>query len=93
MLVKNTWINNCHCYFDKILLFCSATLYLSTCFVAGSSVGIILPPDADSDVYDLLENILHGIVGQTPPKERRPVSGQEEEGLGGTISKKLVDGI
>lgn len=32
--------------------------------VPGSSVGIILPADADSSVYEILEDILHGIIGE-----------------------------
>ncbi|CAH0553437.1 unnamed protein product [Brassicogethes aeneus] len=40
----------------------------------GSSIGIILPEDADSDVFDLLENILHGIIGfeKEPLTHHRP---------------------
>ncbi|KAF5299477.1 hypothetical protein FQR65_LT01058 [Abscondita terminalis] len=30
----------------------------------GASVGIILPSDADGSVYELLEDILHGIIGE-----------------------------
>lgn len=52
----------------------------------------MLPEDADSDVYDLLESILHGIVNQTPlPQKTREE--QREETVGETISHKLVNGI
>lgn len=32
--------------------------------IPGASIGIILPSDADASVYELLEDILHGIVGE-----------------------------
>lgn len=63
------------------------------CLDLGSSVGIILPPDADGDVYDLLENILHGIVSQTPPSFKEiPHDVREQPGLSDKISKGLVNG-
>lgn len=39
--------------------------------VPGSSVGIIIPEQSYETVYDLLENILHGIVNTTAPEDRR----------------------
>lgn len=52
-----------------------------------------MPPDADSDVYDLLENILHGVVSQTAiPFRRGQTEIREEPGLSDTISKGLVNG-
>lgn len=52
------------------------------------SIGLILPSDADADVYELLENILHGIVNQSPiTLEQR-----KTRSLSGTISNGLVNG-
>lgn len=34
----------------------------------GASIGIILPADADESVYELLENILHGIICESTKK-------------------------
>lgn len=48
----------------------------------GYSIGLILPSDADADVYELLENILHGIVNETPLQ--RPRS---------TFSKNVSQGL
>ncbi|KAF5269372.1 hypothetical protein FQA39_LY08764 [Lamprigera yunnana] len=31
----------------------------------GASIGLILPPDADASVYELLEDILHGIISDS----------------------------
>lgn len=55
-------------------------------------MGLILPEDADSDVYDLLESILHGIVNQTPSLEKQ-LEEEEEENVGEAISQKLVTGM
>lgn len=52
----------------------------------------MLPEDADSDVYDLLESILHGIVNQTPSLQKT-LEEQREETVGETISQKLVTGM
>lgn len=54
-------------------------------------MGLILPEDADSDVYDLLESILHGIVNQTPSLQET-LREQQEENVGEAISQKLVTG-
>lgn len=54
-------------------------------------MGLILPQDADSDVYDLLESILHGIVNQTGSLEKT-LEEQKEENVGEAISQKLVTG-
>lgn len=56
----------------------------------GYSIGIILPSDADADVYELLENILHGIVSQTVP-EIHP-RGRRESSISETISNSLING-
>ncbi|CAG9772586.1 unnamed protein product [Ceutorhynchus assimilis] len=63
--------------------------------VPGSSVGIILPSDADSDVFDLLESILYGIVTQETEQEihqekRRRLAG--EDTTSSRISNKIVNG-
>ncbi|XP_008201219.1 protein spartin isoform X1 [Tribolium castaneum] len=50
----------------------------------GSSIGIILPPDADADAYDILESILYGIVGEGKPPQTQP----PEE-----LSEKISNGI
>lgn len=52
-----------------------------------------MPEDADSDVYDLLESILHGIVNQTPSLQRTLEEQRAEQNVGETISQKLVTGI
>ncbi|XP_057661620.1 protein spartin [Diorhabda carinulata] len=63
----------------------------------GSSVGIILPSDADQEVFDLLESILHGIIGPSPTAEdikewrERRISEQRED-YSTHISNKIVDG-
>ncbi|XP_060526776.1 protein spartin [Cylas formicarius] len=63
--------------------------------VPGSSVGIILPSDADEDVFDLLENILHGIITQETEQEIQQEKRRREqtrEDVSTKISNKLVDG-
>lgn len=54
--------------------------------VPGCSVGIILPSDADEEVFDLLESILHGII-----RQKRHIS-EEDEDVSKRISSKIVDG-
>ncbi|KAL3279737.1 hypothetical protein HHI36_017245 [Cryptolaemus montrouzieri] len=61
----------------------------------GASVGIILPSETDAEVYDLLENILHGIVGHQSDSNlhfNRIAESEEEQGLSETISKSIVTG-
>ncbi|KAJ8959529.1 hypothetical protein NQ314_006266 [Rhamnusium bicolor] len=61
--------------------------------IPGSSVGIILPSDADQEVFDLLENILHGIISQATEEQIRAEKRlREEEDLSSKISSKIVDG-
>ncbi|XP_066255544.1 protein spartin isoform X2 [Euwallacea similis] len=62
--------------------------------ISGSSVGIILPSDADSDVFDLLESILHGIVTQETEREIHEAKGRrnEREDASKRISDKIVNG-
>lgn len=62
--------------------------------IPGSSVGIILPSDAESDVFDLLESILHGIITQETEQEifeekRRRI---EQEDTSTRLSNKIVNG-
>lgn len=62
---------------------------------SNASVGIILPKDADESVYDILESILHGIVGQgTTSIESRAGRRRREvpPGISGTISNGIVSG-
>ncbi|XP_063911841.1 protein spartin isoform X2 [Zophobas morio] len=59
------------CYRSDYGAFILPNIYAET---PGSSIGIILPPDADADAYDILESVLYGIVGEgkpaaAPPKE------------------------
>lgn len=55
---------------------------------SGSAIGLILPSDADSGAYELLESVLYGIVGQAkPPKEILP-----SDDLSGKISSGIVTG-
>ncbi|XP_023018570.2 spartin [Leptinotarsa decemlineata] len=63
--------------------------------IPGSSVGILLPSDADKEVFDLLESILHGIISSPTGeaiedwrKRRQTVSTDYST----RISTKLVDG-
>ncbi|KAJ8952900.1 hypothetical protein NQ318_006517 [Aromia moschata] len=61
--------------------------------VPGSSVGIILPPDADGEVFDLLENILHGIISQATEEEIQERRRRKEPtDLSTQVSSKIVDG-
>lgn len=62
--------------------------------VVGSSVGIILPPNEDKEVYELLEDILHGVVGEKPPAVAEERAGRERRttGISGVISRGLVTG-
>lgn len=56
----------------------------------GYCIGIILPSDADAAVYELLENILHGIVSQTVPEVH--ARARRESSIGETISNGLMNG-
>lgn len=64
----------------------------------GSSIGIILPSGADELVFDLLEDILHGIISQVSKdaigdwqQRRREEAGLEDYST--RISNKIVDGM
>lgn len=56
--------------------------------VAGSSVGIIVPPEADTIVFELLENILHGIVTQSVVHDETRT--RQPAGISGTISSGIT---
>ncbi|KAK9871343.1 hypothetical protein WA026_011609 [Henosepilachna vigintioctopunctata] len=61
----------------------------------GASIGIILPPETDATVYNLLENILHGIVGHQLDSNlhfNTPEELEKEEDLSGKISDVIVKG-
>ncbi|KAL1506082.1 hypothetical protein ABEB36_005512 [Hypothenemus hampei] len=66
--------------------------------IPGSSVGIILPSDADADVFELLESILHGIVTQETEKEiydekrKRKNEPLPVEDTSERMSRKIVNG-
>lgn len=65
--------------------------FLNFLFI-GSSVGIILPSDADKEVFDILENILHGIISQATEEgieaERRRRAQKAAD-----ISSRISNGI
>ncbi|XP_018331959.1 protein spartin [Agrilus planipennis] len=54
--------------------------------IPGSSVGLILPQEADPSAYELLESILHGLIGQTPTLQRI------RKDISERISEKIVTG-
>lgn len=64
--------------------------------VPGSSVGIILPPNEDKEVFELLEDILHGVVGEKPTaivfQEERAGRERRATGVSGIISRGIVTG-
>lgn len=57
-------------------------------------MGIILPANEDKEVYELLEDILHGVVGEKPPlvAEERAGRDRRATGISGLISRGLVTG-
>ncbi|XP_076258328.1 spartin isoform X2 [Rhynchophorus ferrugineus] len=62
--------------------------------VEGSSISIILPSDADEDVFDCLEAILHRITSQKTEEEicEERETSEEPEHLSTWLSNKLVNG-
>lgn len=64
--------------------------------ILGSSIGIILPSDAQEEVFDLLESILYGIISQPSGeaiaewRSRRDAEATEEYST--RISNKILDG-
>ncbi|RZC41035.1 Senescence and/or MIT domain containing protein [Asbolus verrucosus] len=74
------------CYRADYGAFILPNVYAET---PGSSIGIILPSDADADAYEVLESILYGIVGESkPPEMLLPPS----EDLSEKISNGIVTG-
>lgn len=65
-------------------------------YLLGSSIGIILPSDADDEVFDLLESILYGIISQPTGeaiaewRSRKEAAASEDYST--RISDKLVNG-
>lgn len=69
--------------------------FIEKCFL-GSSVGIILPCDADNELYSMLEDILHGVIGERPVvigDERENRRKREEPSIPTNISQRLISGI
>ncbi|GLV43973.1 spartin [Carabus blaptoides fortunei] len=62
--------------------------------IPGSSVGIILPADCDSQVYELLEDILHGIIREEVPLQPKAARARRAAaaGVSGSISNGIVTG-
>lgn len=63
---------------------------------SGSSVGIILPSDADDEVFDLLESILYGVISQPTGEAiadwRSRKETEPSEDYSTRISNKIVNG-
>lgn len=55
-------------------------------------MGIILPSDADTEVFELLEDILHGVVSEKPPAVPPRRARRDLPGVSGSISRGLVTG-
>ncbi|XP_066999747.1 protein spartin [Anabrus simplex] len=60
--------------------------------VEGSAVGIILPPEPDASVYDLLDDILHGVVQRVPEPEGRAGRRRRDVESGSAFAQGLVKG-
>lgn len=59
----------------------------------GSSVGIILPAEVDSQVLELLEDILHGVIQEQVPQ--KPIASERSRrasGMSDSISQGIVTG-
>lgn len=65
-------------------------------YILGSSIGIILPSDADDEVFDLLESILYGIIslpsGEAIAEWRSRREAEVPEDYSTKISNKIVNG-
>lgn len=59
--------------------------------IPDATVAFMLSEDADSEVYDLLENILHGIVGDVSKKEALPEKPEQSE-ISSKISGTITTG-
>lgn len=57
----------------------------------GSAVGLIFPEEVDDSVYELLENILQGIVTRVPEKVKRSAR-RRDAGYSSSISRGIVTG-
>nr|CAH7720543.1 unnamed protein product [Callosobruchus chinensis] len=80
------------CYRTNYGAFILPDVHAST---PGSSVGIILPSDADSEVFDLLESILYGIISHVTEdgiQEWRRHREEEPEDYSSQISNRIVNG-
>ncbi|XP_054263896.1 protein spartin isoform X3 [Macrosteles quadrilineatus] len=58
--------------------------------VEGAAVGLILPPEADISLFELLEDVLHGVVSQPPTAP--PRTRTRRDNFSTTISKGIVTG-
>jgi hypothetical protein len=54
-------------------------------------VGLIFPEEVDDSVYELLENILQGIVTRVPEKVKRSAR-RRDAGYSSSISRGIVTG-
>jgi hypothetical protein len=54
-------------------------------------VGLIFPEEADDSVYELLEDILQGIVTKVSRKVKRSAQ-QRDEGYSSSIARGIVTG-
>jgi hypothetical protein len=54
-------------------------------------VGLIFPEEADDSVYELLEDILQGIMTRIPEKVKHSAR-QRDAGYSSTISRGIVTG-
>ncbi|XP_054263895.1 protein spartin isoform X2 [Macrosteles quadrilineatus] len=59
--------------------------------VEGAAVGLILPPEADISLFELLEDVLHGVVSQPPTAP--PRTRTRRDNFSTTISKGIVTGL
>lgn len=71
-------------------------LIIIVIYFLGSSIGIILPSDADDEVFDLLESILYGIISQPTGEAIAEWRSRKEAGASidysTRISDKLING-
>jgi hypothetical protein len=60
-------------------------------FFSGSAVGLIFPEEAGDSVYELLEDILQGIVTRVTGKVKRSAP-QRDTGYSSSIARGIVTG-
>jgi hypothetical protein len=65
--------------------------HYSLYFFLGSSVGLIIPEEADDLVFEVLEDILQLIVTRVPAKRKRSAQ-QRDAGYSYSISRGIVTG-